>query len=672
MRNIPCSAFALVCLTTICSAQTKTTPTFSSAPTASAITYGQTLANSVLMPPQATVSTLAGSGSFYTDRFVFGGFADGPGTVAQFSTPVGMAIDGSGNVYVADPGNNRIRKITPEGTVTTLAGSGTAGFADGAATVAQFKGPEGVAVDGSGNVYVADTTNNRIRKVTSEGMVTTLAGSGLSGSFNGTGNAAFFAYPKGVALDAAGNVYVADTYTDEIRKVTASGVVTTLAGSTQGYADGIGTAAKFNFPGSVTVDGAGNVYVADCKNNRIRKVTPEGTVTTLAGSGTAGFADGAATVAQFKGPFGVSVDGYGNVYVADSDNHRIRKVTPDGMVTTLAGGGGGLDIYGVPIGGYADGSGTTAQFAYPFGIAVDGSGNVYVADSYNNRIRKVTPAVSTEGVFAFASPSTKPNVGTSSYSVTFTPTDTANYNTVTTTVSVTVSKATPSITIAPTASLMIYGQTLAESTLTSGTASIGGSFAFTSPSTVPAVGTSSQSVAFVPTDTANYNTVNTSVNVTVLDPDGDENGDGISNGVSVLLGYDPYFNFGPLLNHLKSNPVSGLFNQSQYNLNRVNGRNDVINSPNSYDLYTTSQIQNIAIGDLVLTREVNGNFVLNYDIEQSTDLQTWTPYQALSLPLTGLPTDKAFVRIKVINSNPPAIPTTPPLPSPATPTSSNL
>ena len=569
MRKLLCSAVVLASLGAISPAQTKTTPTFSSAPTASAITYGQTLANSVLMPPQATVSTLAGSGSFYTDRFVFGGFADGPGTVAQFSTPVGMAIDGSGNVYVADPGNNRIRKITPEGTVTTLAGSGTAGFADGAATVAQFKGPEGVAVDGSGNVYVADTTNNRIRKVTSEGMVTTLAGSGLSGSFNGTGNAAFFANPKGVALDAAGNVYVADTYTDKIRKVTASGVVTTLAGSTYGYADGIGTAAKFNFPGSVTVDGAGNVYVADCKNNRIRKVTPEGTVTTLAGSGTAGFADGAATVAQFKGPFGVSVDGYGNVYVADSDNHRIRKVTPDGMVTTLAGGGGGLNIYGVPIGGYADGSGTTAQFAYPFGIAVDGSGNVYVADSWNNRIRKVTPAVSTEGVFAFASPSTKPNVGTSSYSVTFTP-----------------------------------------------------------------------------TDTANYNTVNTSVNVTVLDPDGDENGDGISNGVSVLLGYDPYFNFGPLLNHLKSNPVSGLFNQSQYNLNRVNGRNDVINSPNSYDLYTTSQIQNMAIGDLVLTKNPNGSFNLNYDIEQSNDLQNWTTYQALSLPLTGLPTDKAFVRIK--------------------------
>jgi len=151
----------LAMLGTTASAQTKTTPTFSSAPTASAITYGQALANSVLMPPQANVSTLAGSGSFYIDRFVFGGFADGPGTVAQFSTPVGMAIDGSGNVYVADPGNNRIRKITPEGTVTTLAGSGTAGFADGAATVAQFKGPEGVAVDGSGNVYLADTTNNR-------------------------------------------------------------------------------------------------------------------------------------------------------------------------------------------------------------------------------------------------------------------------------------------------------------------------------------------------------------------------------------------------------------------------------------------------------------------------------------------------------------------------------
>ncbi len=319
------------------------------------------------------VSTLAGNGT--------AGYADGTSTAAQFYYPYGVAVDGSGNVYVADYGNDRIRKITAAGVVTTLAGSGTAGYADGTAAAAQFYNPRDVAVDGSGNVYVADASNQRIRKITAAGVVTTLAGSGTAGFADGTSTAAQFYYPSGVAVDGSGNVYVADALNQRIRKITAAGVVTTLAGSgTAGYADGTGTAAQFRNPTGVAVDGSGNVYVADQSNQRIRKMTAGGVVTTLAGSGMYGYADGTATAARFSNPYGVAVDGSGNVYVGDESNQRIRKITAGGVVTTLAGSG---------TAGYADATGTAAQFSNPLGVAVDGSGNVYVADYGNNRIRKI-------------------------------------------------------------------------------------------------------------------------------------------------------------------------------------------------------------------------------------------------------------------------------------------
>ena len=264
------------------------------------------------------VTTLAGSG--------VAGFVDSTGTAAQFNYPYGVVVDSSGTAYVADTSSNSIRKITLAGVVTTLAGSGVAGSTDGTGTAAQFNSPVGVAVDSSGTIYVADSGNNRIRKITPAGVVTTLAGSGVAGSTDGTGTAAQFNYPNGVAVDSSGTAYVADTNSQRIRKITLAGVVTTLAGSAVGFADGTGTAAQFYWPYGVAVDSSGTVYVADTYSHRIRKITQAGVVTSLAGSSTQGFADGTGTSAQFNYPNGVAVDSSGTVYVADSRNQRIRKI----------------------------------------------------------------------------------------------------------------------------------------------------------------------------------------------------------------------------------------------------------------------------------------------------------------------------------------------------------
>jgi hypothetical protein len=303
------------------------------------------------------------------------GTADGTGAAARFNEPAGVAVHGAGNIFVVDNWNHTIRKITPSGVVTTLAGTaGLSGSADGTGAAARFSqmdpmysvGPQGVAVDGAGNVFVADTDNGTIRKITPSGVVTTLAGTaGSGGSADGTGAAARFSGPYGVAVDGAGNVFVADTDSDTIRKITPSGVVTTLAGTAwlSGSADGTGAAANFWHPSGVAVDTAGNVFVADTFNYTIRKITPAGVVTTLAGTaGLSGSADGTGAAARFDFPSGVAVDGAGNVFVAAGS---IRKITPAGVVTTLAVSGG---------------------------VAVDGAGNLFV--SGNNAIRKI----STSGV----------------------------------------------------------------------------------------------------------------------------------------------------------------------------------------------------------------------------------------------------------------------------------
>ena len=318
------------------------------------------------------VSTLAGSGS--------SGSADRTGNEASFNYPTEVAVDSSGNVYVVDSDNYKIRKITPAGAVMTLAGSGVYGDADGTGTAASFSYPRGVAVDSIWNVYIADSSNHKIRKITPAGVVTTLAGSGVLGSANGAGTAASFNYPSGVAVDSTGNIYVADSSNNKIRKITPAGVVTTLAGSgVSDSEDGTGTTASFAYPRGIAVDSSGNVYVADSGNHKIRKITPAGVVTTLAGSGRKGSREG--TVASFNYPSGVAVDSIGNVYVVDSGNHKIRKVTTAGVATTLAGSG---------VEGSEDGTGTAASFSWFSGLALDSSGNVYVADTNNNLIRKIT------------------------------------------------------------------------------------------------------------------------------------------------------------------------------------------------------------------------------------------------------------------------------------------
>ena len=320
------------------------------------------------------VTTLAGTGSLGSNNST-------TGTSAIFNFPKGLAVDGSGNVYVGDYYNHKIRKITSLGVVTTLAGSGTATFANGTGGDASFNTPEGVAVDGSGNVYVADRMNQIIRKITPSGVVTTFAGNSVYGFINATGTSARFKYPEDVAVDGSGNVYVADKGNHSIRKITSSGVVTTLAGTgISGSTNATGTDASFNNPTDIAVDGSGNVYVADAGNYLIRKITPSGVVTTLAGSGSAVSTDGAGTSASFDKPSGIAVDGSGNVYVADYNSHLIRKITPSGVVTTLAGSSLGS----------TDATGASASFYNPLGVAVDGSGNIYVADFRNHKIRKIT------------------------------------------------------------------------------------------------------------------------------------------------------------------------------------------------------------------------------------------------------------------------------------------
>jgi sugar lactone lactonase YvrE len=324
--------------------------------------------------PGNIVTTFAGTGS--------PGSANGTALAASFKNPNGVAIDAFRNIYVADAGNHIIRKITPMGVITTLAGSGTAGYTNGTGTAASFNIPTGVALDLAGNVYVADAGNHVIRKITYMGVVTTLAGSGTVGSTDGLGTAASFDAPSGIATDAAGDIYMSDFSNHRIRKVTSRGVVTTLAGSgVEGHINATGTAASFRFPQGVAMDTAGNVYVADMGNYLIRKITPAGVVTTFAGSGNGGSSDGTGTAANIQSPESVATDAAGNVYVADSYNN-IRKITPTGVVTTLAGSG---------TAGSSDGTSNAASFYQPIGIVTDTAGNIYVADYYNHKIRKISP-----------------------------------------------------------------------------------------------------------------------------------------------------------------------------------------------------------------------------------------------------------------------------------------
>ena len=323
----------------------------------------------ITLPHAYTFTTLAGSTGSSGDT-------DGIGSAARFNSPIGVAVDNESNVYVVDYGNSTIRKILTSGVVSTLAG-----------TEAKFKNPRGVAIDNAGIVYVADWGNHTIVKIEPSGMVSTLAGlAGSTGSTDGAGSAARFYGPTGVATDSAGNVYVADEYNHTIRKIASDGEVTTLAGlaGITGSTDGRGSEARFNNPFGVATDSAGNVYVADYSNHTIRKITSGGAVSTLAGlTGSGGSVDGTVSEARFYYPLGIAVDKEGNVYVGDSNN-TIRKITPSGVVSTLGGWPGKL--------GSVDGLGSEARFASPYGVAVDNEASIYVADFQNRTIRKGVPS----------------------------------------------------------------------------------------------------------------------------------------------------------------------------------------------------------------------------------------------------------------------------------------
>jgi serine/threonine protein kinase, bacterial len=320
------------------------------------------------------VTTLAGQ--------LGGGAINATGTAASFSHPEGVAVDASGNVYVADTSNSEIRKITAGAIVTSFAGTaGSPGSANGTGSAASFDSPVGIAVDASGNVYVADSANDDIREINPSGVVITFAGTGSTGFANGTGTAASFDNPTGVAVDAADNVYVADQNNDAIRKISPAGVVSTLAGSgSTGFANGTGVAATFDNPTGLAVDATGNIYVADQNNFAIRKITPGGVVTTLAGSGISGAVNATGTAASFNHPYDVIVDAQGDVFVADGGNDLIREITSAGVVTTLAGTG---------TAGSSNATGTFASFSSPWGVAINSSNQIFVADTNNNMIREI-------------------------------------------------------------------------------------------------------------------------------------------------------------------------------------------------------------------------------------------------------------------------------------------
>ncbi|GAB3993632.1 hypothetical protein GCM10028807_29390 [Spirosoma daeguense] len=331
------------------------------------------------------ITTVAGNGTFG-----FGGDG-GPATSASLSYPYGVSVDGSGNLYVADRENQRIRKVTTLGVISTVAGSGNLGFSGdgGPATSASLAYPTDVVADSLGNLYIADPNNQRIRKVSTSGVISTIAGTGLP-TFGGDGGPALnanMAYPSGVAVDALGNVFVADQGNNRIRKVNTSGIINTIAGNgTLGFGGDNGPAPNANlyYPTDVVTDKAGNLFIADQGNNRIRKVTTSGIITTIAGNGSYGFSGdgGNATSATLANPYGVAIDGSGNLYIADQKNQRIRKVSTSGIITTIAGNGN--------IGFGGDGGlATLANLDNPSAVSIDGNGNLFITDLGNQRIRKV-------------------------------------------------------------------------------------------------------------------------------------------------------------------------------------------------------------------------------------------------------------------------------------------
>ena len=327
--------------------------------------------NSTPVTNNSQVTTLAGNGNK--------GISNGLGTQSSFNFPTDVVSDISGNIFVADQENHVIRKISPAGIVTIFAGSGSLGYTDGTGQSATFNSPQSLTIDASGNIYVADTGNNRIRKISPTGIVSTIAGSGNYGSANGVGISAEFSFPRGITIDNLGNIYVTDY--NLIRKIAPNGTTTTFAGSGQsGSSNGAGTLASFYMLSDIAIGSDGYLYVADAGNNLIRKISPNGFVTTFAGNGNIGSTDGIGTNAFFNIPNGIAIDGSGNILIGDTGNNLIRKITSSGVVSTLAGTGA--------IGSF-NGSLITTSFYHPVGITFDQSGNIYIADHRNHLIRKI-------------------------------------------------------------------------------------------------------------------------------------------------------------------------------------------------------------------------------------------------------------------------------------------
>ncbi len=349
--------------------------------------------------PTSIITTAAGNGTFGYNN------DNDPATAAELYYPQGVAIDAVGDIFIADTDDDRIEEINHStGLITTVAGNGTAGYRgdNGPATAAGLSGPEGVAVDAAGDIFIADFSNNRIREVNhATGVITTVAGNGTAGysGDNGPATAAGLKYPSDVAVDAAGDLFIADTYDNRIREVNHStGVITTVAGNGYTSSDGEGgysgdtgqaTAAELNFPSGVAVNAAGDIFIADSFNNRIREVNhANGVITTVAGNGAEGYSgdNGPAAAAELSYPHGVAIDAAGDLFIADSSNARIREVShATGVITTVAGNG---------TGGYSgdNGPAAAAELYYPGGVAVDAVGDLFIGDTNNQRIREVNHA----------------------------------------------------------------------------------------------------------------------------------------------------------------------------------------------------------------------------------------------------------------------------------------
>ena len=320
-------------------------------------------------------TTLAGNGTL--------GFANGSGTSAVLASPAALTADASGNLYFSDGATSRIRKVTTAGIVSTLAGNGSSGYVEGTGTGATFNWPQALSIAGNGNLIIADSNNQKIRvlpPLTTTSAYFSGSTQGNAGAIGTAATAIRYNVPRGVLFHPqTGTVFVADSQNNRIVQLDTAGAIVNVIGQTSGgLTNGTGTAAQFNYPQGLGVDTAGNLYVADTQNHAIRKITSSGVVTTVAGNGTSGYVDAMGTSARFKSPGALVVATDGTIYVSDSGNNRIRKIATDGTVTTVAGDG---------TAGFADGNGQSAQFNNPNGIAIGSDGRLYVADTANHRIR---------------------------------------------------------------------------------------------------------------------------------------------------------------------------------------------------------------------------------------------------------------------------------------------